>query len=432
MAGLSNPQRDASEGEFEAFEFAEVACDRSVATVVVEAPALPDDVHLFSAEIIPEHHFSSHRSLAVPYAPGSPDALTYADASMATAGVVYQASGALFAPAGGVASGPKAPPFPAYLDLAPSHFASAKPLGALRRDLLGAFAACSVDAVPPGANGHPCAWDCSALDSTSSCAFEVAVFAASAGGHVVELRRLDGCRYAFSAVLAKLSAHLMVAIPGGAAARWGPPPLPASFATRPAPEPQAAAAAEAAAARQTGAYFCELLELTAPRAMQLAGLRAVARTATALRTANEGALALDSDRTFAGAVLAAVPTAVVALSERAVGAAASSACEDDPELAAAALAALVALVANGLGGAGNLAACRLAVAGAALGQPYHVRREALTLAEALAGSGEGRAANAASLVAFGLLRCGLGPEDDDGRDAAAARAARAALIACTA
>lgn len=66
---------------------------------------------------------------------------------------------------------------------------------------------------------NQCEWTCSAYDATV-CVFDSAIsvftitIVPSNGGHVVEIRRLDGCKFAFSAVLAKLSAHFKIIIPG--------------------------------------------------------------------------------------------------------------------------------------------------------------------------------------------------------------------------
>ena len=127
-----------------------------------------------------------------------------------------------------------------------SHFATTKPLCVLQEEIVDSFDACTFE--PTGflyehwmdaqharktsfyaedehvvaaraAFVNQNAWTCSAYDG-SVCVFHgaISVFViqiyASDEGHVVEVRRLDGCEFAFSAVLAKLSAHFKIVIPG--------------------------------------------------------------------------------------------------------------------------------------------------------------------------------------------------------------------------
>lgn len=111
----------------------------------------------------------------------------------------------------------KAPCFPDYLEISYSSFSTSTPLKTLQDDLNNAFESCGIKTATPE-SGHPCAWDC----TTDDCLFEVAIFSKS-DGHIVELRRLSGCRVAFSAATDKISKHLKVVIPGSDfAARWQP------------------------------------------------------------------------------------------------------------------------------------------------------------------------------------------------------------------
>lgn len=124
-----------------------------------------------------------------------------------------------------------APFKPDYLELARTTFPSPKKLDTLRSDLNRAFPACSID-VLGAAEDFPCGYACTALRLHSVVEFEVCIFAQPLPktGHLVEVRHLMGCRYAFSQAAADLTKCLGVDFSEGfKPLAFGPPPLPAGF-----------------------------------------------------------------------------------------------------------------------------------------------------------------------------------------------------------
>jgi hypothetical protein len=110
----------------------------------------------------------------------------------------------------------------------------------LVQDLRAAFGACGVaadDGSVDGGKATGCAWDCTLERALARVRFEVRVFAtddrgSQAAAHLVEVRHLGGCRYAFAEGAAALATHLRVAFQGGPgagcsprAALRSPPPL---------------------------------------------------------------------------------------------------------------------------------------------------------------------------------------------------------------
>jgi len=144
-----------------------------------------------------------------------------------TPGVGFAASAALFQHA---ASEPTAPLLPFYLRPAATSFQSTKPLARLCRELEATWPVLGVTSLPDemgdGAAPLATAWACSVESSAGSCEFEVRVFdCGDARHHLVELRALDGCRFAFSRVAAALAQQLLVAYTGGSAAGAAPTPF---------------------------------------------------------------------------------------------------------------------------------------------------------------------------------------------------------------
>lgn len=125
---------------------------------------------------------------------------------------------------------------PFYLRTARTSFRSPKPLPQLLKDISGALEAKNIEVEVENA-AEPCRLSCSAVRLLSVVAFEIRVFTCDAGPggkHLVEMRGLSGCRYAFSDLAADLASHLKVSYVGATgkpkAAAFCPPAFPADAA----------------------------------------------------------------------------------------------------------------------------------------------------------------------------------------------------------
>jgi hypothetical protein len=153
-----------------------------------------------------------------------------------TPGFGFTASAALFQHP---ATEPTAPLLPFYLRPSATSFQSTKPLARLCRELEAAWPVLGATASPVemgdcAAAPLATAWACCVENSVGSCEFEVRVFdCGDARQHLVEVRSLDGCRFAFSGVAAALAQHLRVAYTGGSAAGA----VPAAFRALPSEPP---------------------------------------------------------------------------------------------------------------------------------------------------------------------------------------------------
>jgi hypothetical protein len=261
---------------------------------------------------------------------------------------------------------------------------------------------------------------------------EVAIFAAT-GGHLIEIRRLSGCRIGFAVVLADLSRHLAVAIPGAGGICAAFPA--SSIDALAAPEVfdysiYGASAALAAAVDPNALTRIHLLALMAPesgRGQAAQGARAAAALAA-------GSPAMSSLLTCEGGSLTAVADRVLEL---------VAAADDDVRCAAMSAVASIAEVMrmSGLvtatlsvpGGSRRmwLDAAVVAAAKCCRDDHPHVRREALRCAQALATASGELAARFVSLGAKPIFALYAEAADDGAcPDKPAELFAQLALSAC--
>ena len=100
-----------------------------------------------------------------------------------------------------------------------------------QEDIFGAFEAIGIKMTTPESidSEYPFEWlstytVCLLDDTPLECLFGTTIFATT-DGHIVELRRLDGSRFAFSDAIEKINARLGTEIPGGGLVkRFTPPP----------------------------------------------------------------------------------------------------------------------------------------------------------------------------------------------------------------
>ena len=125
-----------------------------------------------------------------------------------------------------------APKIPPYLEnrIAKSNYLTPKSLDLVQKDIFDTFEALGIKrtVTDPKDSKHPFerrdTYTVRLFDDTHTCLFDTTIFATT-DGHLVELRRLDGSRFAFSNVIEKINARLGTEIPGGGLVkRFTPPP----------------------------------------------------------------------------------------------------------------------------------------------------------------------------------------------------------------
>ena len=131
------------------------------------------------------------------------------DALELVPGVGFAASASLF---DNSATEHNAPLLPFYLQPSETSFRTTKPLERICRELEEAWSALGVTASPDGTGRSPAtAWEC----TFGNCEFEARVFdCGDSRNHLVEVRVMDGCRFAFSKLAGSLAQHLRVAYSG--------------------------------------------------------------------------------------------------------------------------------------------------------------------------------------------------------------------------
>ena len=124
-------------------------------------------------------------------------------------GVGFAASASLF---DNSAAEHNAPLLPFYLRPSPTSFRSTKPLARICRELEEAWSSLDVTTSPDETGRSPATvWEC----THGSCEFEARVFdCGDSMHHLVEVRPMGGCRFAFSGVAGSLAQHLSVAYMG--------------------------------------------------------------------------------------------------------------------------------------------------------------------------------------------------------------------------
>ena len=115
-----------------------------------------------------------------------------------------------------------APEIPFYLTLARTNFVSPKALLELRQDLERVFEKICITA--GSSEEHTCGYACSAIRNGETTWFEVCIFR-SETSHIVELRRMQGCRVAFGTVADEIVDELGIKFTNGLRA-MAPPLVP--------------------------------------------------------------------------------------------------------------------------------------------------------------------------------------------------------------
>jgi len=363
-----------------------------------------------------------------------------------------------------------APPLPFFVRPVRTSFRSAAALETLQEDLEVGFAACSVAFSP--SETQPCAYDCSVVRELSVVEFEVRIFStAEKPRHLVEIRHMRGCRYAFSEASTDLASQLKVAFVGVGACNKskllsGPPPFPdallelpslkrATSGNAPSDEDSAKlkAAPEDAAAPPpfplslgdeeevcTCAHVMQLLSAEASSAMRCQGCRAAGSLAASLAETMgscelQGSCGADHRNhhlLFAeGGSWVQIAERVAALAKPPAAGVEEAREEEECRTVAMAAVANISQLRHCCA-AWLTEAVQTVVAGAADDQP-HVRREALRAAEALASRDKELAA---ALVRAGVVPTlefqAEGGDGDQSPDLEAQRFARGALRACRA
>ena len=117
----------------------------------------------------------------------------------------------------------KAPQFPSYITLASTHFKTAWSLYEIFNKMNDVFSQLSINAkltiIDNGANVYV-KWSCSCVRN-NYCWFDVAI-SEFEKENVVEFRRMNGSRYAFSIVLNQIATYIDVSIP--VLSWWSSPP----------------------------------------------------------------------------------------------------------------------------------------------------------------------------------------------------------------
>ena len=129
-----------------------------------------------------------------------------------------------------------APPKLTYYDLERTTYKTTKPLAEVEKDLKAAFPEVSFHGTT--SSEHPCGYQCTAMRLLGRIEIEICIFSDGAS-HLVEIRHLFGCRYAFCEAASDLAKQLKVDWISGPAEfkmPYAPPPLPAGVALEPPPE----------------------------------------------------------------------------------------------------------------------------------------------------------------------------------------------------
>jgi hypothetical protein len=307
---------------------------------------------------------------------------------------------------------------------------------------------------------QPCAYDCSVVRELSVVEFEVRIFSTEEKpSHLVEVRHMRGCRYAFSEASTDLANVLKVTFVGMAKNKSkllsGPPPLPDSLLELPSLKRATSGPKEAPSAPVempplplclgdedevcTCAHVMMLLSAEASTTMRCQGCRAAGALASSLAETMgscelKGSCGADHRNhhlLFAeGGSWVQIADRVAALAKVSAGEEETREEEECRTVAMAAVANISQLqhcCATWLSGA-----VKTVAAGAADDQP-HIRREALRAAEALASRDKSLAA---ALVRAGVVPAlelqAEGGTEDQSPDLAAQRFAQGALRACRA
>jgi len=190
--------------------------------------------------------------------------------------------GAVFAPGSAGFERPRrdvAPPKPSYLDLERTTYKTTRPLATVKEHLEAAFPEVSFDWTVSAE--HPCGYECTAMRLLGRIELEICIFSEGAA-HLVEIRHLFGCRYAFSEAASDLAKQLKVDWIGGSAEfkmPFAPPPLPAGVALEPPPGFSGAVLTPEQYAAQACEPVLSLLSKESPRSMRLQGARAAGKFA---------------------------------------------------------------------------------------------------------------------------------------------------------
>jgi hypothetical protein len=192
------------------------------------------------------------------------------------------AYGAVFTPGSADFERPRrdvAPPKPSYLELERTTYKTTRPLAMVKEHLKTAFPEVSFDWKE--STEHPCGYECTAMQLLSRIELEVCIFS-EGPAHLVEVRRLFGCPYAFSEAASDLAKQLKVKWVGSSAhfkMPFAPPPLPAGVALEPPPGFSGPVLTPEQYAAQACAQVLSLLSSESPRSMRLQGARAAGKFA---------------------------------------------------------------------------------------------------------------------------------------------------------
>ena len=172
-----------------------------------------------------------------------------------------------------------APSKPPYLELERTTYKTTRPLATVKEHLKAAFPEVSFDWKE--STEHPCGYECTAMRLLGRIELEVCIFS-EGPTHLVEVRRLFGCPYAFSEAASDLAKQLKVNWVGGSAhfkMPFAPPPLPAGVALEPPPGFSGPVLTPEQYAAQACAPVLSLLSSESPRSMRLQGVRAAGKFA---------------------------------------------------------------------------------------------------------------------------------------------------------
>ena len=192
------------------------------------------------------------------------------------------AHGAVFTPGSAGFEKPRrdvAPPTPSYLGLERTTYKTTRPLATVKEHLEAAFPEVSFDWKE--STEHPCGYECTAMRLLGRIELEVCIFS-EGPAHLVEVRHLFGCRYAFSEAASDLAKQLKVDWIGGSGdfkMPFAPPPLSASVALEPPPGFSGPVLTPEQYAAQACAQVLSLLSSESPRSMRLQGARAAGKFA---------------------------------------------------------------------------------------------------------------------------------------------------------
>lgn len=157
-----------------------------------------------------------------------------------------------------------APKNPGYWQYTRTTFPSPKPLKDLRAEIVKGFKDLSVDF--GFSEQHICGYAGSVVSLNALVEFEVSIFAEDSG-HMVEVRHMYGCHFAFGHFAENFAKELKVVYQGGGRAiPFAPPPLPADFPVIEIPD---------SAVAQNCKFLHGRIEKGAPRESVLQGLRSI-------------------------------------------------------------------------------------------------------------------------------------------------------------